>query len=87
MSLKLVRDLCHPVLTYGENMWVSKLTSIPIRRLHGKETVLFLFSHMRWCTGYGSFLCAFYSRKICIGVDFDFPGRNGPPFSLWVFFL
>lgn len=70
-------------------MWFSKLTSIPIRRLHGKEMVLFLFYHMRWCTGYGSFLCAFYSRKICIGVDFDFPGRTGPssPFAVSFFDL
>lgn len=72
-------------------MWFTKLTSIPIRHLHGKKMVLFLFYHMRWCTGYGSFLCAFDSRNICIGVDFGFPRRTGPflllPFAVSFFDL
>jgi hypothetical protein len=61
MCLKPVGVLCHPAITYeGKCGFRDLLNSQSDVCMGRKWSFLFFFAyHMRWCTGYGTFLCAF----------------------------
>lgn len=64
MCLKTVLDLCHPAITYGENVVFDLLNPDPtMSAWKGNGSILFVY-HMKWCMGYGTVYLLLYLRDL-----------------------